>query len=106
MIGVNYYCPLLATSNKLKRCVSINNKCVEQYKKCEDYNGNNNKECESIEPYDENIHYTDYQKKCVFENKKCITKEKTSCSDYKLEGDKYSCVGIKLKDTKKVCVFI
>lgn len=106
VIGVNYYCPLLATSNKLKRCVSINNKCVEQYKKCEDYNGNNNKECESIEPYDENIHYTDYQKKCVFENKKCITKEKTSCSDYKLEGDKYSCVGIKLKDTKKVCVFI
>ena len=45
---------------------------MEQYKRCEDYNDNIQKDiCESIQPFDENDDI-DVSQKCVYENGTCI----------------------------------
>ena len=94
----------MKTSDNSKRCVLVDNKCIEQYKQCENYEGNNREICESIKPYSEYMKSTDYSSKCVLEEGKCIKKEKNSCSDYK-PGDEYSCIGIQLQDQLKACVY-
>ena len=103
--GFNY-CHWLFSSDETKRCAYINNKCIEHYKNCKDYTGNDSKECESIEPFDETNYEPYFNKKCVFEEGKCIIKEKTSCSEYKSGYDKEACSMIQLKDENKICVLL
>ena len=104
--GFNY-CHRLVSSDETKRCAYINNKCIEHYKNCKDYTGNDSKECESIEPFDETNEEPYFNKKCVFEEGKCIRKEKTSCSEYKPGyNDEDACSMIQLKDENKVCVLL
>ena len=66
--------------------------------------GKDQKECELIEPYDEEKEVIEYSYKCVYEGEKCIKKEKTSCLDYKSGRDELHCNLIKLTDEKKACV--
>ena len=92
-----YLCEQLIPSDISKRCALVNNKCIDQFIQCEDYNGNNKEICESIVPEDESY-------KCVFEGGTCIEKEKTSCSDYKAGSNEDFCIYIHLEDPKKTCV--
>ena len=65
--------------------MSYNNKCIEVYRKCEDYTENVKKDiCESL------ITDNYYDANCVYENNKCVTKYKT-CSDYNTEIIKENC---------------
>lgn len=52
-----------------KYCLLLNNSCIEQYKKCENYKGNNKTECESIFP-------SNRSDICLFINNECIQKKK------------------------------
>ena len=70
------------------------------FKKCEYYQGNNEDECESIQPYnDENG--IEYNKKCVYENSQCKTVDKT-CEDAKIQ---YECESIIISDTERCYYF-
>ena len=94
----------MLSTDESKRCAWINNKCIEQYKRCEDYKGNSQEECELIEPFNEEDESVEYNNKCIFEGGKCIKKEKTSCKDYKSGTNEKNCDGIVLKDPLKICV--
>ena len=72
-------CGRLKASDDQKRCAFVNNKCEEQFKECEDYKENVNKEtCQSIRPL---YNYDDFTYKCTFEGGKCIKKIR-HCEDY------------------------
>ena len=69
-----------------KACIFFNSECIETYKTCQDYQGDNiNQEiCESIYPTSnkEGKHYLDYESKCIYDtnSKKCKTQIR-NCSD-------------------------
>jgi hypothetical protein len=72
-------CENLKPNDNNKICFLYNDKCIESYSQCEDYNQNVQKEaCESIIPQNYN------SSKCIFDenNNKCITEMKT-CSSFK-----------------------
>jgi hypothetical protein len=96
-------CPKIYLDDGKKYCYFYNGKCNEYYKDCSYYNGTNKDECEKNIPTDLNIgsFLSKYaERKCVFENNKCITKTISSCS----ESTKISlCENIKHFDEKKIC---
>ena len=50
-LGVyRYICEQLYPLNSSKICALVDNKCIEQFAECEDYNGKDKNICESIEP--------------------------------------------------------
>ena len=65
-------CGWLIPTDNSKRCALVNNRCIEQYQKCEDYNGNDKKICESIVPgeVDDDYFYEEVNTKCVFKEGK------------------------------------
>lgn len=85
--------------DKNKICVfdEINNKCLEQYKKCEKYTGNNLDECEKINIYN--------GKKCVFESGICKSKNK-KCSEALNEDECEIIKNIGISEQNKICDFI
>ena len=105
------YCVSIELPDSKKTCIFTKNKCIETYKTCEEYEGKNIKQdiCESIIPTREqsnNIYYRDYTHKCVFENKKCITK-KILCSELKnVVENKLEkiCEELEVTDTNKICI--
>ena len=80
-----------------KKCIWKNNKCIEVYKTCSDYNSNvnaNDKNAADCQAIIENS-FT----KCVYfeNNKTCVSKER-NCSDYEAGQDKYNyCTSIGFK---------
>ena len=67
-------CYYLHSNDENKVCIFKNNKCEEQYKKCEDYKDNIQKDiCESIQPFDG--YDINFSQKCVYENGKCVQKD-------------------------------
>lgn len=93
------YCYYIELEDSKKYCEFYNNKCKEYFKKCSDYNGTNEEECNSNIP--EN--YDEY--KCVYKEGKCTEQQKT-CSDYK-EGEDYDyCEEISLDSENKKCQII
>jgi len=96
-------CPKIILDDNKKYCYFYNGKCNEYYKECSDYNGTNQDECEKNIPTDLNIgsFFSKYvERKCVFQNNKCITKTISSCS----ESTKISlCKNIKHFDENKMC---
>ena len=99
-LGVyRYICESLSASDESKICALVNNKCIEQFADCEDYEGKDKDICESILPSPEE------GMKCVLEGDKCISKKKTSCSDYILGLDREYCSYIVLEDSAKTCLF-
>ena len=98
---IKYYeCSFLNPGDENKKCTLVNNECIINYKRCEDYKENNREICESIIPdeYPLNI--------CIFEKNNCISKER-ECSDFKegLESPD-NCLVLQSKDDKKRCFFI
>ena len=67
-------CEYLSPRDATKICVLINNQCIEQYKNCADYTGNDENICKSIKPLDE-YDYIDYSSKCEIENGNCVKKK-------------------------------
>jgi len=96
-------CPKIILDDNKKYCYFYNGKCNEYYKECSDYNGTNQDECEKNIPTDLNIgsFFSKYvERKCVFQNNKCITKTISSCS----ESTKISlCKNINHFDENKMC---
>ena len=91
-------CSLTAASNDKKRCVYTENKCVEQYKTCEDYEASENvldkATCESILIADDNLN------KCVFTAgangaKGTCEKTRKSCSDFNFGHIYDKCLALK-----------
>lgn len=81
-----------------KKCVFNSNKCYEVYKRCEDYIGKNQNECESLKLYN--------GKKCIFESDRCISKDKI-CKDATTKDECKLIAKIGVSDPdKKVCDFI
>ena len=66
--------------NNAKRCFYYNNNCIEEYKSCNDYKGNDKNICESILIFDYN-NKIDVTKKCVYKDNQCI-KESKLCSEF------------------------
>ena len=66
-----------------KICVLYNNKCVETFKACEDYKGNNHNICESIISisYKDEFYFIRYSEKCIYEDNICKTKLK-NCDEF------------------------
>lgn len=108
--GDEYSCEGIQLKNSLKACVYYEDKCIETYKTCEDYIGNNKEECESIFPnnHKDGFNFINYRLKCIYENKKCITKTK-SCSEHKFNGSIHRktnweiCQDLKVSDENKYC---
>ena len=93
------YCYYIELDNSQKYCEFYDNKCKEYFKKCSDYDGTNEQECNS------NIPENYYVYKCVYKQGKCTEQQKT-CSDYK-EGEDYDyCEDINLANEKKECRII
>ena len=90
------FCQYLQTSNSSYKCVykTSDQTCVELPKRCEDYKGTSQEECELIIVYNGSI--TDDYHKCVYENNQCIMKQK-NCSDL----TSYYCNNLILSETKK-----
>ena len=88
-------CQGLDPGDDNKLCNMINNKCIDTYKECEDYEGENQKIYESIRPL------SDYYKKCVISGNAC-TAESKACSDFNFAlEDSSICQSLTLKDDKK-----
>ena len=106
---VDELCESLTPTDISKRCALVNDTCIEQFIKCEDYNGNDTKICESIVPgeFDNEYlyFYPEYNNKCVFEEGKCKKKALASCSDYIPGKREEYCNSIELQDSKKICLF-
>ena len=90
-----------------KKCILINDKCVEQYKTCELYDAQTTKTadvCNKIIPYRTNANYIDEDYKCVFDSKnsKCERKKK-ECKDI---TDSDTCTLFSPEDsTNKICIY-
>ena len=90
-----------------KKCILINDKCVEQYKTCELYDAQTTKTadvCNKIIPYRTNANYIDEDYKCVFDsqNSKCERKKK-ECKDI---TDSDTCTLFSPEDsTNKICIY-
>jgi hypothetical protein len=101
----NSNCGLLTSKEQNKRCVFVNNECEEQYKSCDSYLGNDEKECNSILPFDERDG-EQYNYKCSFENGKCVQKDRF-CEDYIPIFDfPYYCEDLSPSDKSKRCAFV
>lgn len=99
---------LQATTNGMS-CILDGSTCKEAYKHCEDYTGDSivQTTCENIKPFIKGTNDLDYSHKCVFENNKCITKQR-ECGDYDYskDGNTYYCTRIKFdENSKKTCKF-
>ena len=87
-----------------KACIYFNGKCEEHYRKCEDYKGTNQKECEDIIPiYEDDF---DFAKKCVFNHgtNKCEKKTRL-CSDYKKGQDSNFCTKAKDNNNNECALY-
>lgn len=107
----DFQCEDIILEDETKKCILIKDKCIEQYKTCEDYKLNVKAEiCESILPVNGvgNYFYYTETSKCVYEEGKCITK-KRHCSDLeemiKDEDTTTSelCESLYPKDPNKIC---
>ena len=98
----NESCESIKLNDEKKTCVMLNGECLETYKTCESYEGDDQKTCESIYPtyYKDDIYRFDYDTKCVLKNKKCEKIERY-CSEFIYNG-KY-CNGLKVKEENKIC---
>ena len=94
------YCYEIELENGKKYCGFYDNKCTEYFKKCSDYDGTNEKECNS------NIPENYYEYKCVYKDGKCTEQKKSSCSDYKEGEDEDYCEDITLSDENKGCKLV
>ena len=91
-------CSELSTEVSSKSCIFYNNKCLETYTNCEDYNEAVNKDiCESIIP--KNYINT----KCVYSNGECVEQRK-KCDEYNINLLINKCENISPGFTKK-CVY-
>ena len=109
-----YNCYKIVLKDQLKICVLFNNSCVETFKTCEDYKGDDIEQnvCESIITtyYKDEFYYLDYKTKCVYEDNKCTTKQK-NCSEFKLikelgsKGNIQLCEFLITNDKNKKCIF-
>ena len=100
----DFYCTNIKPKNDKKYCAYTNRGCEEHYSECENYEGNDKNECESI-IVKNNIITNPHITKCVLENGKCKSKQKV-CSDYKPGQNLDFCENIELTDNEKHCAFI
>ena len=100
----DFYCTNIKPKNNKKYCAYTNRGCEEHYTECENYEGNDKNECESI-IVKNNIITNPHITKCVFENGKCKSQQKI-CSDYKSGQNSDFCENIELTDNDKHCVYI
>ena len=92
------HCFLINLADEEKYCtLNENNECVEQFKECSGYKGDDINICESNIPYD--------LTKCSFENGECNTMEKVECSSYKRFIEKEECEKYNDLLINKKCVF-
>ena len=100
-------CSFHTPTDTTKKCILINDQCVEQYKTCELYDAQNTKTadvCNKIIPYRTNANYIDEDYKCVFDsqNSKCERKKK-ECKDI---TDENTCTLFSPEDsTNKICIY-
>lgn len=90
-----------------KMCVFVDNKCIEEYKSCEHYDGEETKNkdvCESIILFNADLNI-DYTKQCVFNEDTCEEKNLNECFDYIPGKNKLYCTNIKLSKDKRKCAF-
>lgn len=105
-VAKSEYCSNLKAEDDKKRCILRNDKCEEEYKKCEDYNVNVQQSiCESIKP----IYNTNniFAYKCVYNNGIC-EKALRTCDDFSpeeyIEND-YVCINLSPTDPLKRCYY-
>ena len=72
----------LISSDENKKCFMENGKCIAKYIFCTSYEGNDKAICESIIPFKDKETSLKYSHKCVFDNNKCVMKEK-ECKEAK-----------------------
>lgn len=92
-----YNCENTVPKELNKKCSYVNNKCISTYRNCEDYDGKDQKTCESISPED----FLSY--KCMLEGKKCVQKERL-CNELILPST-YDCQNAPVSDSSKKCVY-
>ena len=96
-------CNNIVLTDPKKNCKYLYEGCIETYKKCELYDGNNQQECESIAPDDF------ITTKCVFKEGQCKSQRRISCeNDYVLRGLGWYddiCTNIQPADGDKYCLF-
>ena len=92
------HCFNIPLNSETKYCtLNENNECVEQYKLCSDYKGNDKNICESNIAYD--------LSKCSFDNGKCDVMEQVECSYYKRFLEKDDCESNNDYLGNKKCVY-
>lgn len=81
-LGINLNCWELASETEGKTCVLslYSSKCVEGYRRCEEYTDNSTYDWEFIIQSDGKGNFN-YSAKCQFENNKCFTKER-KCGEF------------------------
>ena len=90
------------SSDENKKCFVSHGVCAEKYYNCSAYQGNDKATCEAILSYDEIGSYSFYYSyKCVFENNKCIKKQK-ECKEAPTNS---TCLDIIPLNNDKRCIF-
>ena len=94
------YCININLSDSNLKCAFINNICIEQYKQCTDYSGNEKNVCESIvvknNPY----------KKCTLVHDQDCQERFKQCSEYTGNSARECTYYYFPLDTNKICAFI
>ena len=92
-------CNLISLNNTHK-CEHTGSECIEQYKECQLYTGNDRKKCESITPPEKNM-------RCILrEDSQCVSVS-WECEEYVGAGlNEYECINnYKPLDENNKCVF-
>ena len=105
----SFECQQFSADDKDSACFLVDGKCVQQknydYKKCDDYPGEDKSICESIQPKVKinNEYYHDFSRKCVYntEDENCEEKQKT-CSEARNADE---CELIRLSVLNKKCIY-
>ena len=94
-------CDNLPLSDKTKQCVATSSKkCIEVPKKCEDYTGSSEEECQLITPYLNN-NQIDLSHYCIYEDSTC----KAQLRKCESQTNTYPCNYIILSETKR-CLYL
>ena len=94
------YCTNIYLTDSTLKCAYINNKCIEQYKQCSDYNGNEKNICESI------VVQNNPYRKCILLHDQYCQENDRECSEYTGNSEFVCNYYFKSLDPNKGCALI
>ena len=89
-------CTKAKPTDSKRECIYHNSKCIENYKACEDYEGNNKLICENIVQFN--------GKKCVFDSVKCKSYQKI-CEEAENEAECKLIEKTGVSNPDRICAF-